>query len=159
MKKKYIFPVVVIGGITAYYFLVMKKQPSQIDAGDYVDPTTTEPGTTVISTNPTGYNTQIPVYTTPTTAAIIAAQTATGKQYYYSLISAFTDPAYRAAFAAMTDNELYYSWWYYGNYLAHGIPLLYATRLLSNGQWDNSNPGNPELYNAIQAIHTKYGIF
>lgn len=70
-----------------------------------------------------------------------------------------SETAYWNKLVLMSESELQTVWAYVSGYLAGGIPLLSQTRMLPNGQWDNNNPGNAALYNAMQAIKSKYGIF
>lgn len=129
------------------------------DIPDYTGGDST-PGSGVISTHPVDYNQNIPVYTTdPGTTSQIVAVDSIRDGYLRSLKSYIKDPATLAAFDKMINAELSDAWYYVGTYLAQGIPLLQSTKLLANGQWDNTNPGNPRLYNAIVAMHNKYGIF
>lgn len=147
------------------------------------------PGGQVISTHPVDYNQNVPVYTSTTPASDILTGDASKDAYIRSLLTVFpanssywnafknksaADLAilwsltmyfganqlnYWDAFSKMTTGELNASWKYVGNYLSKGLPLLRSTKLLPSGLWDTTNPGDAATYDAIQAIHTKYGIF
>lgn len=101
----------------------------------------------------------------PATAPIWPALNAMSQQGLAFLWSITQDinyadqPGYYAQFVKMTDAELANVWNYVSGYLIYNKPLLSASKMLANGQWDNSNPGNPQLYTAINNIHLKYGIF
>lgn len=190
MKKKYLFPALVIGGVAAYYLLTKKTAaaaPATIAPGDttnYLDPSL-YPDANYIP-QPAPVKTFVPSQPTNT---IITTTDAVKKQYLQSLATRLpaTSPLWPAlnlmsqqalqnlwsisgyinadqtnywtAFVKMTDSEIASVWYYVGTYLANNVPLLSATKQNSDGSWDNTNPGNPALYNQIVAIHNKYGIF
>lgn len=189
MKRKYLFPTIVIAGVAAY--MLLTKNKSQAAIAPVVDPGTdyTDPALYPDS----GYIEQpVPVKTyVPTTPVnqIITTTDAVKKQYLQSLATRIpaTSPLWPAlnlmsqqslmnlwsissyingdqsnywtAFVKMTDPEIASVWYYVGTYLGNNKPLLNATKKNSDGSWDNTNPGNPDLYNKIVAIHNKYGIF
>lgn len=93
--------------------------------------------------------------------AIFKTRTASDLSYLNGFLSYIpaSNTTYWNVFAKMTPQELVTTWRYITMYLSTGMPLLSQTKMLANGQWDNSNPGDPNTYNAVLAIHNKYGIF
>lgn len=102
-------------------------------------------------------NEKVQVYTP--SAPVPVKQDSVRDSYMRSLTGYFSDQKYLDAFNKMSNEELAASWYYVGTYLSPGVQLLSATRKLTNGEWDNSNPGNPGLFSKISAIRSKYGIF
>lgn len=129
--------VLIVGG----YFL-LKKQSSAtvIPVGD---------NTPVIDTSGYTYDpvTGKPLHpdTYTPAAPVPVVMTVDRANYIYNLQRFITDPAYTAIFNRMTDAELLSTWRYVGTYIADGTPLVASVDL--------------KLYNAMQAIHSKYGIF
>lgn len=139
MKKKYMFPVVVGVALAGYYFFIYKKSALTLQA-----PTD---GTIAIdNAGGTGANAPVKVYTPTNPIPVIVNSVRDG--YLRSLKMYISNPQYLAAFDQMTDSELASAWYYVGTYLNTGNPLNYS-----------GDGGNPLLFNQIQAIHTKYGIF
>lgn len=172
--KVILLSVVLLGaGGLAYFFLKNKKAMTNVpgtdttpglgsnltDDEDYID----LPSGMLPENNGTGagsikqHNEQVETYVPVTTVPV--KQDSVRDSYLRSLTMYFTDTRYLTAFNNMSNDELAASWYYVGAYLNPGIPLLNDTKKLPNGQWDNSNPGNPGLFAKITAIRNKYGIF
>lgn len=180
-KKKSLLPVVLVGGGLAAYLILNKKQAAdnvQLPADGYTEPVNTNaptveeyhgaPASEVITDSDPlkmqyyySITSLLPSGLSNPLADKLKLLNSRQLADLYS-ISGYIPPTetlYWNKLVLMTEPELQNVWAYVSGYLANGIPLLSQTRMLPNGQWDNSNPGNAALYSAMQAIKSKYGIF
>ncbi len=151
-RSKSMLPLLLIGGGVAAYFLMNKSA-----ATDTTTPVTTPVIGPVDTDGGTTPKPPAPVITIPTGAQLPALDTASTTMRTVLLrdMAAYNDVV--KALKVMNSQEIYYTYQYvYGYFLPN--------KRLYRDAWDaqdNGHPGdwNTDLYDYVQYLHGKYGIF
>lgn len=147
--KSPVIPLLILGGVAVWYFVTKDKKTivettPVVDNGGYlVDDGT---GTGTQTTQPP------PIQVLPTVNLPALDTMATGNRTVL-LRDAAAYPYIIAAIKKMNSQEIYDTYQYFYGWFVPGKKLYRLPDPSAPGQW------NTQLYDAVQTLHTKYGIF